>query len=76
MSFMMKLFEIEKGVPIPSRSKISGLVKVLKQMKVGDSVFVRTNDSATLRNTARYALGKGATTTRREGSGFRVWRKE
>jgi TusA-related sulfurtransferase len=66
--------KIEKDVPIPARRKLNGLVELLRQMKIGDSVFVKTDDSATMRNTARYALGKGATTTRAEGKGYRVWR--
>lgn len=63
--------KIEKGVPTPQRA-YRGQYAAMKDMKIGDSVFIQDSQSAT--NAAQTHLGAGNYKSKKEGSGRRVWR--
>ena len=62
--------KIEKCVPIPERSG-SGLSKVLRSLKVGESLLLPKQTAYTQ---AYAVLGKGNCTVRTTSEGTRVWR--
>jgi hypothetical protein len=72
------MIKIDKNVPLPAKaSGKNGNKYPFREMKVGDSFFIEMPQamaSATTR-TARLS-GLGKYTTRREGSGTRIWRVE
>jgi len=67
--------KIEKGIPIPS-IQAEGLTVLLKQMEIGDSIFVpgktTTGISSTLANVR--AKNNFRFTSRTVDGGIRVWR--
>lgn len=72
----MSEFKIEKGIPQPARN---GCTKYpLRQMKVGESFFVgeSTNASVVRSNIALFSKRNPdyKFSTRKEGTGIRVWR--
>ena len=67
----MKTAAIQKNVPIPPPRQ-TGITALLKQLKVGESVIVDTPNRGSLHGNAKNIGIK--IVTRKEGSGFRVWR--
>lgn len=63
--------KIESGIPLPTRAS-RGQHSIMKDMKVGDSVFFE--DSQIAGNAAQCQLGVGNYQSRKEGNGRRVWR--
>jgi dUTPase len=69
--------KIDKGIPLPQKStRISKGYDLYQKMEVGDSVFVSDSQRTMLHDAIRSMEGtsKGKLSTRREDSGFRVWR--
>lgn len=70
-----KMPEIERGIPIPPRRrKGGGIIALLREMKVNDSIYVTTEQHRNPARSASYALGVSNYTVRKEGSGIRIWR--
>lgn len=65
-------YPIEKGIPIPPRSKWGD---VIARMKVGDSVLVTMTEAAALRSQARMCGMRVVARTVKPNS-VRVWRTE
>lgn len=67
---------IEKNVPLPSRSRGGvGLTSVMKKMEIGDSIVIPKERRNVAASTARFAGIKIATRAEEPG-GVRVWRTE
>lgn len=67
--------KIEKGVPIPpAKQKSTGRMALLRAMKKGDSVFVKSNNASNLYTGAKMAWGKDCYAIRKERDGYRIWR--
>lgn len=69
-----KRLKLEKGVRIPRANEINApITRILRDMKVGDSVLVETKKEAV---SLRVILGRlGFKVTRRKvDEGFRTWR--
>lgn len=67
--------KIEKNIPIPPRRPENEYSGIVRQMEVGDSVYVpHVKEKERLCLALAYAQYKYA--TRKDGTGFRVWRRE
>lgn len=65
--------KIERGIPIPSGRP--GWARLLRSLKVGESILFPPQDkSTTVRKRASQALGKGCYVCRQVEGGTRVWR--
>jgi hypothetical protein len=83
------MFTVEKGIPVPEQAKSpgrrkGGLAEALRNMEVGDSVFIPCKDKdmryrlkATSASGTNMKREKGFTstfTTRQVEGGVRIWR--
>lgn len=69
----MSDLSIEKGVPIPKREGWSKYSKTIREMEVGDSVFVTQQKEACNFHTTSYRLNVRMSSRKVDG-GWRVWR--
>lgn len=71
------MINIDKDVPFPERKKptTAGNLKYpWKEMQVGDSILTDIKDGSSYASTVAKKLGFKMT-SRKEGSGTRIWRK-
>lgn len=66
---------IEKGVPIPKRAGWSKYSKAIREMEVGDSVFVTEQKEVCNLQSTSYRLGIRMSSRKVDG-GWRLWRIE
>ena len=80
-------FKIEKGVPVPPRKLQCGITSTMKQMDIGDSIFIpfvtddkkaksRLQSNISARSIQLRSINGFHFTTRRVTGGLRVWRIE
>jgi uncharacterized protein (DUF2249 family) len=68
-------YKIEKGIPLPAKGGRTGMMGVLRELEVGESVFVPNQKSSSL--SGRFAwLRPKKFTTRSQDGGTRIWRVE
>ena len=67
-------FEIEKGVPYPTRNR--GMTATLRKLEVGDSFVVSGRNAVVSATTAAKRIGILVITQNIGGDDFRVWRAE
>ena len=65
--------KIEKGVPIPA-SKRTGRSDLIRQMKIGDSIFFKGAERSNIASQGTHCLGLGGSRTMAEKDGVRIWR--
>ena len=71
----MKEYKVDKGVPIPPPKVPSKWKDLFDSMKKNDSVYFETHTEAHGLCSAVWRMrGKGLTTMKPEGEGYRVWR--
>ncbi len=72
-------YVIDKGIPIPPISRKGSYTSVLRQMKVGDSVFIKDKTPSGLGGTLSSLKPRKFTSrkvTEKDTEGVRVWRIE
>ena len=70
---MSSELKIEKDIPLPEQN-FGAFTSTLRQMEIGDSIFV-TNPSSARAILTRIAKDEGRKfVTRKEGDGIRIWR--
>jgi len=68
-------FKIEKGIPIPTKFRNSGIAATMRAMEVGDS-FVAPGKNSSIRSNMAYITRRTGRkfVARQEGEGVRIWR--
>lgn len=69
--------KFDKNIPLPSRKYNIPSINDLREMKVGESFFIENcPHAAAVSGTLSYKISKlmFKVTTRKEGTGVRVWR--
>jgi hypothetical protein len=73
----MKMYEIEKGIPVPIDGEMRARKYPFATMEIGDSFYVGSEKTLAVVQSATYAAQKALQRSfraRREGEGTRVWR--
>ena len=75
---MAHMEAVRGDIPLPhtrqAHGSVSGVLRALAPCPVGWSIYVEGPEK-TVTNTAGRVLGRGNWSYRREGAGWRVWRK-
>lgn len=64
---------IERDIPIPPPRQMSGIFKIFRQLKVGESVWLAVTQDLGCTYAGRI-IGKGNYRSRKERHGVRIWR--
>ena len=71
-------YVIEKDIPIPpATSRYSGVLEVMRQMEVGDSILIGDMNASAVNGKIAYAKRAGIAakfSIRKQEVGIRVWR--
>lgn len=72
----METLKIEKRVPIPGVKRGTGIIGVIKSLKVGDSFYLKGKKAVEIASSTQYAKYKFGIclSCRTDNGGVRVWR--
>jgi len=73
------VYTIEKDVPVPVLQKRQAaenppLLSTIKEMEIGDSIYLASMSVKSATGFALRGLGKGCYVIRKEREGYRIWR--